>query len=367
MVSQVKKIKVIIVKSEIESLLLEARLIKKHKPKYNIKLIDSKGYPFIRITVKNKYQSVLITRKKDDLNSIYFGPYPDVKAVKLTLRILRKIFPFQSVLNHPKNLCLYNHLNLCLCQNVLPENLKVARSNIKNIIYFLNGNSKKILKDLIKERGNESKNENFEKAQESQNKILAIEKIINPATRSFEYETNPNLIYEQKEKQIKELMKILNENGVQTNYLHRIECYDISNTQGTNPVSSMVVLTNGEIDKKNYRKFKIETVGPNDFKMLEETLLRRFKHQEWLYPNLIVVDGGKGQVTSAKKALKKASIKIPIIGLAKKFETIVTKNLKEISLPKDNIGLQLILKIRDEAHRFAITYHKKIRNKKEFE
>jgi len=147
--------------------------------------------------------------------------------------------------------------------------------------------------------------------------------------------------------------------------LRRIECFDISNTSGTNATGSMVVFENGEKAGNYYRKFKIKTLKtPNDFAMIEEVLIRRLKHKEWPYPNLLVVDGGKGQVSAANKAIKQFNIlEIPIIGLAKKEETIITSHLAEIKLPKDSSALKLVMRIRDEAHRFAITYHKKLRSK----
>jgi excinuclease ABC subunit C len=195
------------------------------------------------------------------------------------------------------------------------------------------------------------------------------------------------------------LIQILNAQGYSLQSLQRIECYDISNTQGTNPTASMVVLTNGEIDKSQYRKFKILTKGPNDFAMIQEVLKRRLKHTEWHLPNLLIVDGGKGQVSSALKILQEQNINIPLIGLAKREETIILpvitkkenyvitsetkQSLKcpplslregttkqslrtsfiEVSLPKNTTALHLIMRVRDEAHRFAITYHRKLRTK----
>lgn len=127
----------------------------------------------------------------------------------------------------------------------------------------------------------------------------------------------------------------------------------------------MVVFINGEKDSSQYRKFKISKfiVGPNDFAMMAEVVKRRIKHHEWKYPNLIIIDGGKGQISSVKQVLMDAGISIPIIGIAKKEEIIITENFKEILLPKSNKALLLVMKIRDEAHRFAITYHKKLRSK----
>jgi excinuclease ABC subunit C len=370
LVSQVKKIKVIIVESELESLLLEANLIKKYAPKYNVRLTDGKAYPLIRITLKDTFPAVVTARRPEDAMSLYFGPYPNAKAMHTVLRILRRIFPFQSTINHSPKVCLYHHLNLCPCINALPteENKKTYKKNLHYIIDFLEGKTKKVISDLEKERGNASENENFEQAAILQKQIDAIFLITSPVHSPFEYETNPNLRSDVREQEMKSLQEILMQNNVHISFPLRIECYDNSNIQGTNPTSSMVVLTNGEIDKSQYRKFKIKTVkGPNDFASMQEVLQRRIKHTEWPFPQLFVVDGGKGQISAAKEVLAKNGITIPLIGLAKREETLITSDFREIHLPKHAKALQLIMRIRDEAHRFAITYHRKLRSSATFE
>lgn len=383
LVSQIKQIKTVVVPSEIEAFLLEAFYIKKHKPKYNIKLTDDKAYPMIRITVKDLYPAVLIARKVSDKNSIYFGPFPNgAKALRLVLKTIRRIFPYQSVPNHAKRICLYYHLRLCPCPPVFAsiEFRKDYKKTIKHIIDFLNGNTKKIIRDLTKERDLLSINENFEKANILQNKIDAIKLITGPFyNNKFDPDINPNFIEDLRKREIDDLKEILNKNDVRVINLERIECYDISNISGTNATGSLVVFTNGEKDSKWYRRFKIKlNKGPNDFAMMQEVLQRRIKHTEWPLPNLIVVDGGKGQISSALKTIQQFSnlpaarlpagqgrqgLTIPIIGLAKREETIITSNFRQISLPKNSDALKLIMRIRDEAHRFAITYHKKLRSK----
>lgn len=367
LVSQVKKIRTFEVYSEIEALLLENCYIKKYKPKYNIKLTDGKAYPLIRITIRDKYPKVLISRKSDDNpptgGSIYFGPFPNSSAVKLVLKIIRKIFPYQSVLNHPKKICLYYHLGLCPCpQTISPEEY---RQNIKHLISFLNGKTKKTLNDLEKERNDFSKKEEFEKSALIQKKIDGIKFVTNPVYNTFDYRTNPNLPQDTSDKQIEYLKNTLAQNFVNVKKLNRIECYDISNISGKQAVGSMVVLTNGNIDSSLYRRFKIKNFyeGPNDFAMIKEVLQRRLNHKEWKYPDLIIVDGGKGQISSALMALEEKNVFIPLIGIAKREETIITSDFKEINLSRNSEALKLVMKIRDEAHRFAITYHRKLRSK----
>jgi excinuclease ABC subunit C len=167
---------------------------------------------------------------------------------------------------------------------------------------------------------------------------------------------------------MQELRQILNTHGMSLKSLSRIECFDISNLQGTNATGSMVVFIDGEKEGSQYRKFKIKKNGkPNDYAMMAEVLNRRFKHTEWDFPNLIVVDGGKGQVSATLEVLKSSGLSIPLIGLAKREETIVIPNFsissfEEVLLPKNSPSLHLIMRIRDEAHRFAITYHKRLRS-----
>jgi excinuclease ABC subunit C len=393
LVSQIETIDTTVVESELESLLLEAYFIKKYHPKYNIRMADDKSYPLIKITKKDDYPSVLFARKMDDPRSSYFGPYPNSGAVKLVLKTLRRAFPYTSTLNHAKRVCLYHHLGLCPCPPIFnsPELKKEYRKNIFNIIRVLEGKSQMVVKDLTKEMEELSENERFEEAAELKRKINALKIITEPAHRPFEYDVNPNLRSDIREKELEGLRTALKEKGLPLKKLERIECYDISNIQGTNSTGSLVVLTNGEIDKSQYRKFKIHLDGkPNDFAMMQEMLERRLKHDEWASPDLIIVDGGKGQLSSALEAMKKKDIFFPVVGLAKREETIIIpteqvffdnsmvaensdgglkpygpneNNFLELVLPKSSPSLHLIQRIRNEAHRFAITYHRKLRSR----
>ncbi|MEK9178148.1 MAG: GIY-YIG nuclease family protein, partial [Patescibacteria group bacterium] len=173
LVSQIRKIRYVEVTSEIESFLLEANLVKKYSPRYNTRLTDGKSYPYVRITKKDRFPKVLISRRTDDKNSIYFGPFPNVGDLYSVLRHIRRIFPYQNVLNHPKRICLYNHLGLCPCPPILQsiDAEKRYKRNIRHIIQFLNGEAKKVLKELEKERNQASKTEDFEEAQKIQLQI----------------------------------------------------------------------------------------------------------------------------------------------------------------------------------------------------
>ena len=362
------KVKTIVASSEIEALLLEVNFIKKYQPKYNSKLTDGKAYPLIKITTKDKYPKILVVRKTDNSGSFFFGPYPDTGAMRLVIKTIRRIFPFQSVLNHPNKLCLYYHLGLCPCPPVNnSKELSIEyKKNIKHIVDFLNGEIKKITNDLIAEREKLSREEKFEKANLIQKKIEAIILSTNPVTRTFDNNIDPNLSIDITLNSLNLLSKEFLRRNIKILNLNRIECYDISNISGKFAAGSMVVFTNGKKDPTSYKRFKIRLYAkdsPDDYTMLSEIILRRFNHKEWEYPSLIIVDGGKGQVSIISSLMKELKINIPVIGLAKRNETIITERLEEVKLPKTSPALHLIMRIRDEAHRFALSYHKKLRLK----
>ena len=370
LVSRIKKIKVIVVSSEIESLLLEANLIKKYQPFFNVKMTDGKSYPMIKITVKDNYPAVIVTRRIIKDKSLYFGPYPNVKAMYLVLKTIRRIFPFQSVVNHPKSLCLYNHLGLCPCPSVidLKDSKKEYRKTIKNIIKFLKGDIKGVIKDLEKERESFGKKENYEKAKEIQEKIESIKIVTSPIHGPLDYEVNPNLKADLREKKMNLLKEALNKNGVKISSVKRIECYDISNISGKFATGSMIVFENAQKETGAYRKFKIKQSfqKQNDYAMMKEIVFRRLKHQEWKYPDLIIVDGGKGQISSVVNVVKENNLVIPVVGLAKREEILITSEFKKVNFNKSSEALKLLMEIRDEAHRFAVSYHRKLRSKFSF-
>lgn len=363
---KIARVKIIKVNSEIESFLLEANLVKKYRPKYNTRLTDGKAYPLIRITIKDRYPKILIARRLDDRKSRYFGPFPSSKDVRIVLKTIRRIFPFQTTINHPKRPCLYYHLGLCPCPPAFDSEIlrREYQKDIKRIIEFLHGKKNQVIKELKTQRDRKIKSQQYEKAAEIQKKIDSILYITSPFYQPFAYEINPNLLVDIRQQELEQLKNALASESVPVQKLWKVECYDISNLSGTYAVGSMVVFINGGSEKSLYRRFKIKfTKGPNDTAMIKEVLQRRLGHCEWELPDLIIVDGGKGQVSAILKVLTEQKIVIPVIGLAKREENIITSEFKMIKLPKDSRALQLIQRIRDEAHRFALSYHRKLRAK----
>jgi len=361
----------IVVMSEVEAFLLEANLIKKFKPFYNTRLSDDKFFPYLKIS-KEKIPYVIITRKVDDKNALYFGPYTNVSDLKIVLRLLRRIFPFHSVKNHPKRRCLNGHIGLCPCVTVFPEQLYEYKKNIRNLIKFLKGEKEKVVNSLRKELKRYVKQEAYERAGLLQKKIEKIGFITGQNFDPFAYQQRPDFYYQKLEKELESLKSILIKYGIFAQNLERIECYDISNIQGRDASGSMVVFLIGEASQQDYRKFKIRfKKTPDDYAMLEEVMKRRLKHTEWAIPNLMVIDGGKGQVSAVLQVLESNKTIIPVIGLAKREEIIVMpigqgeglNEFREIKLPKSTPGVNLLRRIRDEAHRFALAYHKILRKK----
>lgn len=371
LVKNTQYIDYVLVNSEIEAFLLEANLIKKHKPFYNIKFSDDKYFPYIQIS-KSGILHVSITRKKNNPEYDYFGPYPDASSVKTVLKIMRRIFPYQSVRNHPKRICLYNHLKLCPCIPVYPENIKHYKSNINKIKQFLSGKIDKTVKDLEKERDSYTMSEEYELSKMTQEKLNKIILVTSPFYSPFNYENNPDLYYSRITAEINSLKQILTKYYPSITNLHRIECYDISNIQGTSATGSMVVFIDGEASKSHYRRFKIRSKStPDDYMMMKEVLTRRLKHTGWEYPDLLVVDGGKGQVKAVLEVLSHQVKILPLIGLAKREEIIIIPDRQNGDLlfyeekrPLSTPGLNLLRRLRDEAHRFAITYHRLLRKKR---
>ncbi|PKO13138.1 MAG: excinuclease ABC subunit C [Chloroflexi bacterium HGW-Chloroflexi-10] len=502
MVQKIAHIDWILVGSELEALILEMNLIKKHRPFYNIRLKDDKRYPYIKIHWHEAFPKVTVTRRMIEDGSRYFGPYTSVWAVHQTLDVIRKIFPYltcdREITGLDKRACLYYDIKLCTGPCIGAISKENYRQMIDDLCRFLEGRTDSIVKRLQLEMEESAEALQFEKAASIRDQIRAIDQIVekqkvissdqtdsdviaiarddgeacvqiffirNGKLIGREYfilegteEAQDHEVIEEFLKQFyaeaanipaevllpseieevsiirqwlntrrggkkvelkvphegtpQDLMHMAKENAIETlkalrtqwvadtnrqsealaelqtafslvSPPNRIECYDISNTQGTASVGSMVVFTQGVPNKKLYRKFNIKTVeGPDDFASMEEVLKRRFNRwknaQEAqkigqktdesfaMLPDILLVDGGKGQLSRAIQVIADFGLmgKFGLAGLAKQEEELFFPgNPVSLRLQKYSQGLYLIQRIRDEAHRFAITAHRKRRSK----
>ena len=408
MVAQIEDIRTIETDSVLEALILEANLIKKHQPKYNIQEKDDKSFSYAVIT-KEDFPRVLVLRgteidqisnskflisnqipisnakisnKKNLKANSYklkasFGPYTSKKSLEVALNIIRKIFPYHSLKQKTEKGCLDFQIGRCPGPYAGAISKADYAKNIRGIKMILEGKKKSLVKTLEKEMKDFAKAHEFEKAGEVRNKIFALQHIQDIALISNRDE---NFQFPISNFQSNPKSQISNSKSF------RIEAYDISNISGQYATGSMVVFAvprdpaggfygeNGEANKNEYRKFKIKTVeSANDVAMMAEVLFRRFRN-DWPKPELILLDGGQGHLNMAEKILKEFNLQIPLVAVAKgptrkisnfKFQISnqipMSKLSNEIKSILDN--KLLIGRIIEEAHRFAIAYHKKIRDK----
>lgn len=469
LMSHFDSLEYIVTNSEKEALILEATLIKKHRPRYNVQLKDDKRYPHVKIT-NEKYPRLIITRNITK-NGIYYGPFTDVTSVKKTVKFLKSLFKIRTCRNMDGP-CLNSQIDLCYA----PCSGEISKEEYDEIInkidLFFQGKYSVIVKNLKKEMAEAAENEQFEKAAVLRDQITSIEEIMEKQfvdlvdddldqdviaiapndnevvviimpirngkivgrddflMSGSQYESNSEILFAfiqqyygfnrhipkqillnepiddtelleewlsdlrgnkvyikvpmkgvklrlvnmaQKNAEIIKHQKKAMENSLielkkylKLDKLPRIiEGYDISNISGKFAVGSKVSFKDAKPNKKKYKRFKIETPGPNDFAMMKELLTRRLKMIDTdEEPDLIVIDGGKGQLGMACEVLDELNlVHIPIIGLAKEFEEIYIPNSKRpIIIPKNNKALHLLQQVRDESHRFAITYHRKLRS-----
>ena len=375
-IKKASKIGLIKADSEVEALLLESKLIKKYQPKYNIMWKDDKNYFFVAKT-KEDFPCIFIAHqpklesKNFKLKAEFIGPFVGGGALKETLKVLRRIFPYRSCKTLPKKPCLFYQLGRCAAPCLLKSNLAKqipisflkmeieCQENVKNIFKILQGKKKEVLKNLRKEMKKASSSQDFERAAKIRDQIESFERIISHAkvlkNQGITQDLEDN--WPKIEKNLKKILKTSKE-------ISRIEAYDISNIQGKLSTGAMVVFLNGKPAKNFYRKFKIKIAGkPNDIAMLKECLTRRLKHLEWRLPDLILIDGGKAQLNIARKIIRNKRLPIPIVALAKKENKLyLESNKNPLSLKNFPVEIfRLFLQLRNEAHRFAIAYHKKLR------
>jgi excinuclease ABC subunit C len=493
LVARIADFQVILTDSELEALVLENNLIKQHRPRYNIRLRDDKGYPFIKVTTNEAWPRVLKTRRLEDDGARYFGPFSSAGSVDRTLKLLKKIFPYCAP-DHPidgkqKRPCFYYHINRCLGACAGLADPGVYQAVIHQVVLFLEGKGDEVVRNLRQQMAEAAEAMQFERAAalrdqaQDMERVLERQKVVSaqmddedviafardngeacvqvffirrgrligsesfilqgtededptrvmssfvtqfyetatqvPRTLLLQHEVEEWSIIEEWLRQKRRdkvtirvprrgekhrLVELVARNAVETleqmrlkwlsekqrqagamaelrealglpSIPRRIEGYDISNLQGQEVVGSMVVFADGAPKRSDYRRFRIRTVeGQDDFSAMAEVLRRRFrrakaegKAQEgWEnLPDLVLVDGGKGQVGAAQEVLQEAGLVIPLIGLAKREEVLHRPDTPEpLVLPRDSVALYLLQRLRDEAHRFAITYHRSRREKR---
>lgn len=481
LVNEIDDFEYIVTSSNIEALLLEINLIKKHDPKYNVMLKDDKSYPFIKLTVE-RHPRLITTRKVTKDKGKYFGPYPNVQAANETKKLLDRIYPLRKCANVPDRPCLYYHMGQCLAPCIKDVTEAEYKAMTDEITRFLNGGYKDIKAELAEKMMEAAEQLDFERAKEFRDKIAHIETIMEKQKMTMTDFTDRDVfgyavdkgwmcvqvffirqgklierdvsmfpVYDEPEEEIlsylgqfyqktnhfkpkeillpdtmdlvvaeqllnvkvfspkrgqkKELVKLAEKNAsialkekfslierdeqrtikavenlgeILAIYTpHRIEAFDNSNIQGTDPVSALVVFEDGKPKKNEYRKYKIKTVqGPDDYESMREVTRRRYSRvlKDGLpLPDLVIIDGGKGHVEAVRDVLEnELSLDIPIAGLVKdeKHRTsqlLFGNPLEIVPLDRNSQEFYLLQRIQDEVHRFAITFHRQLRSKSSFQ
>lgn len=372
-----------VVDSEIEALFLEAEMIRRYMPRYNILLRDDKSMVYIRIDYASDFPTVGTTRRPLDDGAKYFGPYLSSLAVRQALKSLRRVFPFATrKIGGQKRATLHYHLGLDPGLEENKTSLEDYRANLRKLIAVIEGKRKTVEKQLEKDMKLAARNSEYELAAKLRNQLFSLQNLNRQVIFS-----DKEFLDISKDHALNELVDLLK----LENFPRRIEGYDISHMSGTNVVASMVVFANGASDKREYRKFKMSRQANNDFFNMNETIKRRLSEKNikaWGKPNLVLIDGGKGQLDAAIKARdERDCASIPFIGLAKREEQIVIQKSKSqvgldenilhklggfmtesedfilINLPHNTNLIKLLQRIRDESHRFAVSYHSTLKVK----
>lgn len=372
----IRKIDYVPCASEREALLLERRLIREKKPFFNIALKDDKAYPYVKITLNEDFPRVILTRRKAADGAAYFGPFPKVSPIRALLRFLwrqgyfrlrpcRWDFGFDRPLDPRKiNSCLYYHTGGCPAPCAGLISYADYRALAQNIELFFRGEYAELRKLFKEEMVEASGKLNYERAARLRDNIAALSQMSERVSlRALSVEDLTENITASRS--VTDLQEALN---LKTPPFH-VECFDISHFQGHETVASMVCFKGGVPNKSHYRRFKIkETQGIDDFKSIAEAVRRRYarlKKEGEQIPDLILIDGGKGQLSAAVEALKQVGIVVSIASLAKRLEEVfVPGQSKSIELTRGRAARNLLEQLRDEAHRFGVKYHRLLRDKK---
>ena len=349
----------IVVDTEMDALFLESEMIKRYMPKWNILLRDDKTVSYVRITMNEEIPYVSFTRNPIDDKATYIGPFYGKSAVERAVRMLRRIFPYYVKPYNGKK-SLDTDLGLTPGIEIGKNDAKSYKRNLRKLIRYLEGDKEKLLKDLERTMKKEAEAGNYELAAEARDQLAGLRELKKKIV--FSDKEFLDISSDQALKQIQELLCL-------TNPPRRIEGYDISHQSGENTVGSMVVFLNGASARNEYRKFKIRTSKNDDLKSMVEVITRRLKHQEWEYPDLIILDGGETQVNAILSLVEPYNI--PVIGRDKSGDHsrsaqvkiyVPGKGLVHVD-PGSHIA-RLIARVDEESHRFAITYHSLLKRKK---
>jgi excinuclease ABC subunit C len=385
LVAEIADVDWMVVESELEALFLEAEMVRRYMPRYNILLRDDKSMSYIRIDYDSDYPTVSTTRRPLDDGARYFGPYLSTVSVRQALKLLRRVFPFATRrIPGQKRATLHYHLGLDPGLEEGKTTLDEYRANLRKLIAVIEGKRKSIERELDKDMKTLAKAAEFEKAAKARNQLFALRRLTQQVIFS-----DKEFLDISKDHALNELVDLLRLES----FPRRIEGFDISHQQGTDVVASMVVFTNGVSNKGEYRKFKTRINQNDDFYNMHETIKRRFSEKNtkaWGLPNLVLIDGGKGQLEAALRAREEAGYtRIPFAGLAKREEQIVLHKTKSaadlnidivhklggfvtatadfilVNLPKNTNAVKLLQRIRDESHRFAVSYHSVLKSKRQ--
>ena len=359
LVSEICDIRFIRASSEAEALIYEAGLIKDHKPKFNIELKDDKSYPFLKLTAQEEYPRLFVTRKRVSDGSMYYGPYVNVKLLKEAVSFMKRVFPLRTCGRFKKTVCLEYHIGQCTgpCEKV------VTRKEYMNIVdqlkKFLEGKKDDLIHSLKDDMKRYSGKRQYEKAGVVKKRIEALTAVQQLHDRS-QYPMYG------------ELDELKNALALPVMPL-TMECFDISNISAKQPVGAMVRFVGGTPRKSEYRKYRIKTVeGVDDYSMIREVVRRRYSRlveEGKVLPDMILIDGGRGHLTAALGELKALGLgKILVASIAKENNFLYSSGrTKPIRLAPGSRLLALIQRVRDEAHRFAVTYHRRLRRAKTFD
>ena len=385
LVAEIADVDWMVVESELEALFLEAEMVRRYMPRFNILLRDDKSMVYIRIDYDGDYPTVSTTRRPLDDGAKYFGPYLSVQSVRQALKLLRRIFPYATKKTPgQKRASLHYHLGLDPGLEDGRTSLEDYRANLRKLMAVIEGKRVNIERELEKEMKSFAKASEFEKAANARNQLFALKRLGQSVIFSDKEFADIS-----KDHALGELVELL---GL-SSFPVRIEGYDISHMSGSDVVASMVVFTNGVSNKAEYRKFKTKVNKNDDFYNMHETISRRLaerNRKKWGIPSLVLIDGGKGQLDAAIRARDEAGQgHVPFMGLAKREEQIVIHKTKSnlqlnlgvlhkmggfvsesedfilVNVPHSSNLVKLLQRIRDESHRFAVSYHSTLKTKRQ--